>query len=49
MTADLALLDLSEAAARVAAGAVSSVALTEACLDRATAWQAGRQLARTDP
>src|SRR5262245_61995165 len=42
MSADLALLDLSEAADRVAAGAVSSVALTEACLARATAWQASR-------
>ena len=42
MTADLALLDLSEAAERVAAGTVSSVALTEACLARAKAWQASR-------
>src|ERR1043165_8774588 len=42
MSADLALLDLAEAAARVASGAVSSVALTEACLDRAKAWQASR-------
>jgi len=42
MTTDLALLDLSAAAERVASGAVSSVALTEACLDRATAWQAAR-------
>ncbi len=42
MTTDLALLDLSEAAARVASGAVSSVALTEACLDRAKAWQPSR-------
>src|ERR1043165_889276 len=42
MSADLALLDLSEAAARVASGAVSSVALTEACLERAKAWQASR-------
>ena len=42
MTTDLALLDLSEAAERVASGAVSSVALTEACLARAKAWQASR-------
>jgi aspartyl-tRNA(Asn)/glutamyl-tRNA(Gln) amidotransferase subunit A len=42
MTADPALLDLSEAAARVAAGAISSVALTEDCLERAAAWQASR-------
>ena len=42
MTTDLALLDLSEAAERVATGAVSSVALTQACLERATAWQATR-------
>ena len=42
MTTDLALLDLSEAAERVAAGAISSVALTEACLARAEAWQASR-------
>jgi aspartyl-tRNA(Asn)/glutamyl-tRNA(Gln) amidotransferase subunit A len=39
---DLALLDLSEAAERLAAAKVSSVALTEACLERAKAWQAGR-------
>jgi aspartyl-tRNA(Asn)/glutamyl-tRNA(Gln) amidotransferase subunit A len=39
---DLALLDLGEAAARLASGAESSVALTEACLDRATAWQKSR-------
>jgi aspartyl-tRNA(Asn)/glutamyl-tRNA(Gln) amidotransferase subunit A len=39
MTSDLALLDLSEAVARVASGTVSSEALTEACLDRAKAWQ----------
>ena len=31
---DLALLDLGEAAARLASGAESSVALTEACLER---------------
>jgi aspartyl-tRNA(Asn)/glutamyl-tRNA(Gln) amidotransferase subunit A len=42
MTTDLALLDLGEAAARVASGAVSSVALTEACLARANAWQKSR-------
>src|SRR5262249_26693449 len=42
MKSDLALLDLSEAAEGVASGAVSSVALTEACLDRAKAWQASR-------
>jgi aspartyl-tRNA(Asn)/glutamyl-tRNA(Gln) amidotransferase subunit A len=42
MTTDLALLDLSEAAARVGTGAITSVALTEACLARAVAWQAGR-------
>ena len=42
MTGDFALLDLSEAAERVAAGRVSSVALTEACLARAKAWQASR-------
>jgi aspartyl-tRNA(Asn)/glutamyl-tRNA(Gln) amidotransferase subunit A len=42
MTSDLALLDLNEAAARVADGAVSSEALTEACLDRAKAWQESR-------
>src|SRR3954447_12823934 len=42
MKNDPALLDLSEAAARVASGAVSSVALTEACLERAQAWQASR-------
>lgn len=42
MNTDLALLDLSEAADRVAAGTVSSVALTEACLARAAAWQASR-------
>src|ERR1041384_8106422 len=42
MTADLALLDLAQAAQRVADGSVSSVALTEACLDRARAWQASR-------
>jgi aspartyl-tRNA(Asn)/glutamyl-tRNA(Gln) amidotransferase subunit A len=39
---DLALLDLSEAAERLAAGKVTSVALTEACLERAKAWQASR-------
>jgi aspartyl-tRNA(Asn)/glutamyl-tRNA(Gln) amidotransferase subunit A len=39
---DLALLDLSEAAARVASGAASSEALTAACLDRAKAWQESR-------
>jgi aspartyl-tRNA(Asn)/glutamyl-tRNA(Gln) amidotransferase subunit A len=42
MTGDLALLDLSEAAERVARGTVSSVALTEACLERAKAWQESR-------
>src|SRR2546421_7511988 len=42
MRTDLALLDLADAAERVASGAVSSVALTEACLDRAGAWQASR-------
>jgi aspartyl-tRNA(Asn)/glutamyl-tRNA(Gln) amidotransferase subunit A len=42
MTADLALLDLTEAAERVATGTVSSVALTEACLARAKAWQPSR-------
>jgi aspartyl-tRNA(Asn)/glutamyl-tRNA(Gln) amidotransferase subunit A len=42
MKADLTLLDLSEAAQRNATGAVTSVALTEACLDRAQAWQASR-------
>jgi len=42
MSDDLALLDLAEAAGRVASGAVTSVALTEACLERATAWQASR-------
>src|SRR5437763_257858 len=42
MKTDLALLDLTDAAERVASGAVSSVALTEACLDRAGAWQASR-------
>src|SRR3954447_17910763 len=42
MKNDPALLDLSEAAARVESGAVSSVALTEACLERAQAWQASR-------
>src|SRR5947208_3436724 len=42
MSTDLALLDLSEAAERLAAGTVSSVALTEACLDRAAAWHASR-------
>jgi len=42
MTSDLALLDLNEAAGRVASGTVSSVALTEACLERAKAWQANR-------
>ena len=42
MTTDLALFDLSEAAERVAAGAISSAALTEACLARAKAWQASR-------
>src|SRR5947209_13040839 len=42
MTADLALLDLTDAAERVARGSVSSVALTEACVDRAFAWQASR-------
>ena len=42
MTAKLALLDLADAAERVANGEVSSVALTEACLERATAWQASR-------
>jgi aspartyl-tRNA(Asn)/glutamyl-tRNA(Gln) amidotransferase subunit A len=42
MSNDLALRDLSEAAERVASGAVSSVALTEACLARAEAWHAGR-------
>ena len=42
MTADLALLDLAEAAERVADGTVSSLALTEACLARAKAWQASR-------
>src|SRR2546423_9677055 len=40
MRTDLALLDLADAAERVASGAVSSVALTEAGLDRAGAWQA---------
>src|SRR5256714_5187077 len=42
MRTDLALLDLADAAERVASGAVSSVALTEAGLDRAGAWQASR-------
>jgi len=42
MTPDLALLDLADAAERLARGEVSSVALTQACLDRARAWQAGR-------
>jgi len=42
MTTDLALLDLAEAAERLASGAVSSVALTEACLERAKTWQASR-------
>ena len=42
MSADLALLDLSEAAARLARGQVSSVALTEACVERAKVWQASR-------
>jgi aspartyl-tRNA(Asn)/glutamyl-tRNA(Gln) amidotransferase subunit A len=42
MKADIALLDLTDAAARVAAGELSSVALTEACLERASAWQASR-------
>src|SRR5256714_8586528 len=42
MKADLALLDLSEAAASVADGAVSSEALTEACLAQAETWHAGR-------
>src|SRR5436305_8550338 len=42
MSTDLALLDLADAAERLAAGAVSSVALTEACLDRAAAWHASR-------
>jgi len=42
MSTDLALLDLSEAAERVARGSLSSVALTEACLARAKEWQASR-------
>jgi aspartyl-tRNA(Asn)/glutamyl-tRNA(Gln) amidotransferase subunit A len=42
MNTDLALLDLSDAAKRVANGTVSSVALTEACLDRARTWHASR-------
>src|SRR5437764_14351257 len=42
MSTDLALLDLADAAERLAAGSVSSVALTEACLERAAAWQASR-------
>jgi aspartyl-tRNA(Asn)/glutamyl-tRNA(Gln) amidotransferase subunit A len=42
MSKDLALLDLAEASERLAAGAISSIALTEACLDRAKAWQASR-------
>src|SRR5437588_2507596 len=42
MKTDLALLDLTDAAERVARGSVSSVALTEACLERAAAWQASR-------
>jgi aspartyl-tRNA(Asn)/glutamyl-tRNA(Gln) amidotransferase subunit A len=42
MSEDLATLDLAEAAARIAAGRTTSVALTEACLARAHRWQAGR-------
>ena len=42
MSTDLALLDLSVASERLAAGTVSSVALTEACLERAAAWHASR-------
>jgi aspartyl-tRNA(Asn)/glutamyl-tRNA(Gln) amidotransferase subunit A len=50
MSTDLALLDLADAAARVAAGTVTSLALTEACLDRAAAWHASRNcFIRIDP
>jgi aspartyl-tRNA(Asn)/glutamyl-tRNA(Gln) amidotransferase subunit A len=42
MSEDLATIDLSEAAARIADGRVTSVALTQACLARAQAWQASR-------
>jgi aspartyl-tRNA(Asn)/glutamyl-tRNA(Gln) amidotransferase subunit A len=42
MNNNLALLDLSEAAERIGSGAVSSTALTEACLERAKSWQASR-------
>ena len=42
MTSGIATLDLVVAAGRVASGALSSIALTEACLDRAAAWQASR-------
>jgi aspartyl-tRNA(Asn)/glutamyl-tRNA(Gln) amidotransferase subunit A len=42
MKIDIATLDLTRAAECVAGGVMSSVALTEACLDRAAAWQASR-------
>ncbi|MGE3899276.1 MAG: hypothetical protein AB7F39_15355 [Variibacter sp.] len=42
MSEDCAALDLAEAAARLADGRLTSVALTEACLTRARTWQASR-------
>jgi aspartyl-tRNA(Asn)/glutamyl-tRNA(Gln) amidotransferase subunit A len=42
MSEDCATLDLAEAAAKLASGRLTSVALTEACLARAQAWQASR-------
>jgi aspartyl-tRNA(Asn)/glutamyl-tRNA(Gln) amidotransferase subunit A len=42
MNRDLTTLDLAEAAAALAEGTVSSVALTEACLARAAEWQTSR-------
>ena len=42
MSVDIAAMDLAEASERLARGTISSVALTEACLARAMAWQPSR-------
>ena len=42
MTLDVATMDLAKAAAALAQGTVSSVALTEACLARVAEWQPSR-------
>jgi aspartyl-tRNA(Asn)/glutamyl-tRNA(Gln) amidotransferase subunit A len=42
MSEDLAAIELADAAVRLTEGRVRSVALTEACLARAEAWQASR-------